>query len=63
MYFNQSTQSFVLIGTVHGGGYDCKKDKVRSFEGSKNGVWNKVNAHMGWIKRTMHILGEKICKN
>ena len=63
MYLNRTTQKFVLIGTVFGGGYDCKKDVVNAWEGSRNGLWNKVSAHMNWIKRTMHELGEEICKN
>ena len=62
MYYNNATSRYVLIGTVYGGGYDCRTDKVSKFEGSENGVWNKVSAHMEWIKDTMEGLGETICK-
>ena len=37
-------------------------DQIPSNEGVDNGVWNKVSAHMEWIKHTMEGLGEKICK-
>ena len=56
MYYNKTTSRYVLIGTVKGGGYDCKTDKVKSSEG----LWNKVSAHIwigyrrlwrGWEKR------------
>jgi len=62
MYYNQTTSRYVLIGTVQGEGYNCRTGGVGSFEGSDNGVWNKVSAHMEWIKDTMEGLGEKICK-
>ena len=62
MYYNKTTSRYVLIGTVHGGGYDCRNDRVTKFEGSDNGLWNKVSAHMEWIKDTMEGLGETICK-
>jgi len=62
MYYNKTTFRYVLIGTVHGGGYDCRYDTVSNFEGSDNGLWNKVSAHMEWIKDTMEELGETICK-
>ena len=58
MYYNKTTSRYVLIGTVKGGGYDCKTDEVKSSEG----LWNKVSAHMDWIRETMEGLGEKICK-
>ena len=62
MYYNQTTSRYVLIGTVYGAGHDCRTDKVKYFEGSDNGVWNKVSAHMEWIKDTMEGLGETICR-
>merc|ERR1719315_288226 len=62
MYYNKTTSRYVLIGTVYGAGYDCRTDKVSKFEGSENGVWNKVSAHMEWIKDTMEELGETVCK-
>jgi len=61
MYHNVSTSSYVLIGTVNGGGYDCRTDSEGSFEGSNNGVWNKVSAHMEWILKKMKELGENAC--
>ena len=48
-------------GTVNGGGYDCKKDKSNSFEGSYNGIWNKVSHHVEWIKTTALELGDSFC--
>ena len=62
MYYNETTSRYVLIGTVQGHVYDCRMDRVAKFEGSDNGVWNKVSAHMEWIKDTMEGLGETICK-
>ena len=62
MFYDEGSARFVLIGTVQGGGYDCRRDKVNSFEGSTNGVWNKVSAHMEWIQETMESLGEHVCK-
>ena len=63
MHFNKASKAFTIIGTVHGGGYDCRTNHVTHFEGSDNGVWNKVSAHMGWIKKTVKELGEKACKD
>jgi len=62
MYFDSSSGRYVLIGTVQGGGYDCRHDTVAVFEGSDNGVWNKVSAHMEWIQQTMGRLGQRVCK-
>ena len=31
-----------LLGTVWGGGYNCKTGEITLFEGEKVGVWNKV---------------------
>ena len=63
MYFNTSVSRYVLIGTVKGAGYDCKTNTVNKFEGSTNALWNKVTAHMDWIKDTLNKLGEKGCWN
>ena len=52
MYYNNTTSRYVLIGTVTAG----------RIKGSDNGVWNKVSAHMEWIKDTMEGLGETICR-
>ena len=56
MHYSNLTRKYSLIGTVQGIGYDCSTDKVRKFEGSDNGVWNKVSFHVDWIKRTMREL-------
>merc|ERR1719222_1041483 len=34
---------------VHGSGLDCRTGKVNNFEGSTDGIWNKVSAHTSWI--------------
>jgi len=62
MYLDSSSGRYVLIGTVQGGGYDCRHDTIAKFEGSDNGVWNKVSAHMEWIQQTMGRLGQRVCK-
>jgi len=62
MFHNKAQAKYILIGTVQGHGYDCRTDTVDKFEGSDNGVWNKVTAHMEWITETMEQLGEKVCK-
>jgi len=62
MYLDSSSGRYVLIGTVQGGGYDCRTDAISEFEGSDNGVWNKVSAHMEWIQQTMGRLGQRVCK-
>ena len=33
---------WLLIGTVLGGGFDCKTGKYSNFENSNNGIWNNV---------------------
>ena len=62
MFYNETTSRYVLIGTVFGQGYDCRKNYVNKFEGTTDGIWNKVSAHMEWIQRAMEELGEKVCK-
>ena len=62
MHFNKTSSRYVLIGTVQGSGYDCNTNTVHKFEGSTNGVWNKVSAHMKWIQGTMEELGEETCR-
>ena len=62
MYYNKTTSRYVLIGTLFAGVYTCMSDQIPPNEGVDNGVWNKVSAHMEWIKHTMEGLGEKICK-
>ena len=36
------TMSLLYAGTVHGAGLDCRTGDVHSFEGSTDGIWNKV---------------------
>ena len=62
MYLDKTTRRYVLIGTLKGQGYSCKYDTVDTFEGSTNGLWNKVSSHMEWIQDTMEELGEKVCR-
>ena len=53
---------WLLAGTLMGMGYDCWSDKVKLFEGSDNGVWNKVSTQVPFIHRTMRTYGEKTCR-
>jgi len=62
MYMNEVSGRYVLIGTVQGGGYNCRTDRVNTFDGSDNGVWDKVSAHMEWVQQTMGRLGQNVCK-
>jgi len=62
MYLNKSTNKYVLIGTVQGGGFDCRDGNVYTWEGTTDGMWNKVTEHMGWIEKNMRQLGETICR-
>ena len=54
-------EKWILIGTVNGGGYDCRTDRKIEIDGSDNGVWNKVSYHVDWIKKTAQELGETLC--
>ena len=62
MYQSKYTGRWVLIGTVYGQGYNCGNERVQRFDGQKDGIWNKVSAHMRWIERKMNQLGGKVCK-
>ena len=62
MYLNKSSSRYVLIGTVHGLGYDCRTHDVNLFEDQTDGIWNKISAHMDWIEENMRQLGQQICK-
>ena len=62
MFYNKTTSRYVLIGIAFANSYACTSDNVPPNKGEDNGVWNKVSAHMEWIKHTMEGLGEKICK-
>ena len=63
MYYNHTTSSYVLIGTVQGTGYDCQTDTVNLYDGSDNGMWNKVSHWTDWIKEQMQEMGETACKS
>ena len=63
MYYNQTKQAYVIIGTVIGGGYNCAQNETKWFEGSSNGIWNKVSAWMGWIKKQMRELDDDHCSH
>jgi len=54
MYFNKARGSYEIIGTLAGGGYSCVRNKVHFFEGSQNGIWNKISNWIGWIKVEMN---------
>merc|ERR1711874_545064 len=45
----RGTERWGIIGTVYGGGYNCKTGKTSKFEGEEVGIWNKVSAHTEWI--------------
>ena len=62
MYFDNKTESYILIGTVFGNGYDCAQNKLHRYEGSRDGLWNKVSKWVNWIKTELtYNLGEEIC--
>ena len=42
---------WVIIGTVRGGGYSCNTGKVATHVYGGMGLWNKVTAHLDWIKK------------
>jgi len=58
---NKFTKVPVLIGTVYGGGYSCHKGNIYKVAGSTNGLWNKVSAHVRWIKEQAALLNETLC--
>jgi len=61
MFYNKTTSKYVLIGTVYGKGYNCETGRPGLFERQTDGIWNKVSAHMEWIKKKMEGLGERVC--
>ena len=62
MFYNETMHSYVLIGTVMGGGYNCGRNVIStSYRGEQ--IWNKVSFHVPWIKETMMRHGEKVGKN
>jgi len=40
-----TSNRWTIIGTVYGGGYDCRTGNGAT----RRGVWNKVTAHLDWI--------------
>jgi hypothetical protein len=42
MYRDEASKKWIIIGTVNGGGFDCRTGEVNTFEGTDNGLWNKV---------------------
>ena len=40
--FWKSFYELPLLGTVKGGGFDCRDGTVDAYEGHKEGVWNRV---------------------
>lgn len=50
-----------IVGTVYGGGYNCRTDTAKVFEGVSEGLWNKVSYHVPWIRQTAASLGEDLC--
>merc|ERR1712179_16850 len=49
MYKDRSSYRWTLIGTLHGAALNCKTGRVAHFEGSTDGIWNKVSFHTDWI--------------
>ena len=35
-----------LLGTVKGGGFDCRDGTVDAYEGHREGLWNRVKKNM-----------------
>ena len=61
MHLDQRSQKYVVIGTLVGYAYNCSGDNVKTFEGSTDGIWNKVSNWVTFIKGQMAKLGEKTC--
>jgi len=47
MHQDPTTKRWTIIGTVRGGGYDCRSG---TWNHNRKGGWNKVTAHLDWIK-------------
>ena len=45
----ESEARFTVIGTVLGDGWNCGSNNYRVTEGTRDGIWNRVAAHMDWI--------------
>ena len=48
---------------MQGHGYDCRKDDTYTVEGTNDGIWNKVSAHVPWIMQIVKKYGEELCLN
>ena len=60
MYFDGG--QWILAATLLGMGFDCGMDKLKQFEDSDNGIWNKVNVHYDFITKTMKKYDQMICE-
>ena len=49
------------LGTVYGGGFECGTGKVNKFEGSTDGIWNKVPKIFNLICGIFGNLGDLVC--
>ena len=47
VHLDPKTQRWTIVGTVHGGKYNCE---TGSGAESNLSIWNKVTAHLDWIK-------------
>ena len=39
---HESQTLLLLLGTLYGGGYNCKTNETNKFEDEEVGIWNKV---------------------
>merc|ERR1719334_1574800 len=53
MYKDPKTGRYVLIGTVQGGGYSCKTDKIQNKEYGQ--IWNNVSYWADWTKQNLKV--------
>ena len=58
MYQNMTTKKWTLIGTLHGGGYDCRSGKIFG-----NGTWNRIIPNLAWIKEQLEDLKQQACSD
>ena len=47
----------LLLGTLYGGGYNCKTNETMKFEDEEVGIWNKVRQIFfeSWTQTTQNI--------
>lgn len=51
MYKTPQSDKWVIIGTVQGGGFDCRDgDLIGNKTGQAYGRWNRVLAYVDWIQ-------------